>query len=199
MSFAGTLVLLIDIASVPYARDTPFICGAVTADVLLDLHSGRRNNEAQTAACISRLLSCAHSCQIWIVVSTAMSRCYRSCWKTMFLDRCHLRFDGIYVSRNTYIRTGIVEWRVKNPVHLVCYYRYYRFFPDGQLLYRTSPDVVSKVVSSLIRQPAGASKKNAVVMTGQYQLKVGLISEREFPGGLGTCACTATGTLASVI
>ena len=37
-----------------------------------------------------------------------------------------MRFDGVYVSRNTYMRTGIVEWRVKNPVHLVCYYRYYR-------------------------------------------------------------------------
>ena len=28
----------------------------------------------------------------------------------MFLDRPHLRFDGLYVSRNTYIKRGIVEW-----------------------------------------------------------------------------------------
>ena len=34
----------------------------------------------------------------------------RHCWKTMFLDRPHLRFDGLYVSRNTYIKRGIVEW-----------------------------------------------------------------------------------------
>ena len=40
-------------------------------------------------------------------------------WRTLFLERPHLRFDGIYVSRNTYIRTGITEWRVRNPVHLV--------------------------------------------------------------------------------
>ena len=44
----------------------------------------------------------------------------------MYLERPHLRFDGLYVSRNTYIRTGVTEWRVKNPVHLVCYYRYFR-------------------------------------------------------------------------
>jgi hypothetical protein len=50
----------------------------------------------------------------------------------MFLDRPHLRFDGVYVSRNTYLRTGVVEWKIKNPVHLVCYFRYYRFFPDGE-------------------------------------------------------------------
>ena len=50
----------------------------------------------------------------------------RGSWRTMYLDRPHLRFDGLYVSRNTYIRTGVTEWRVKNPVHLVCYYRYFR-------------------------------------------------------------------------
>ncbi|CAM8999592.1 unnamed protein product [Rhodiola kirilowii] len=32
---------------------------------------------------------------------------------------------SMYVSRNTYIRTGIAEWKVTNPVHLVCYFRYY--------------------------------------------------------------------------
>ena len=61
----------------------------------------------------------------------------------MFLERPHLRLDGafagwcltalagqaagpspvdaagIYVSRNTYIKTGITEWRIRNPVHLV--------------------------------------------------------------------------------
>jgi hypothetical protein len=26
---------------------------------------------------------------------------------------------GLYVSRNTYIRAGIAEWRTTNPVHLV--------------------------------------------------------------------------------
>ena len=50
----------------------------------------------------------------------------RASWRMMYLERPHLRFDGLYVSRNTYIRTGVTEWRVKNPVHLVCYYRYFR-------------------------------------------------------------------------
>ena len=59
----------------------------------------------------------------------------------MFLQRPHLRFDGLYVSRNTYIRTGITEWRIRNPVHMVCYFRYLRFLPDGDFLYRTSPEV----------------------------------------------------------
>jgi F-box protein 9 len=42
---------------------------------------------------------------------------------------------GIYVSRNTYV----------NPVHLVCYYRYYRFFSNGEFLCKTSPHKLAHV------------------------------------------------------
>lgn len=92
---------------------------------------------------------------------------HRGCWKTMYLDRPHLRFDGVYVSRNTYLRTGVTEWKVRNPVHLVCYYRYYRFFPDGKLLYRTSPENLSRVVRSL-QMP-----KNRSILAGSSSLKPG--------------------------
>ena len=78
----------------------------------------------------------------------------------MFLHRSHLRHDGIYVSRNTYLRAGITEWRVKNPVHLVTYYRYYRFLPHGIFYYRTSPETVSKIVNSL-RYPKDASSSSS--------------------------------------
>lgn len=30
-------------------------------------------------------------------------------WKRWFLEQPHLRFDGLYVSRNTYIKTGVAE------------------------------------------------------------------------------------------
>ena len=33
----------------------------------------------------------------------------------MYLERPHLRFDGLYCSRNTYIRTGVTEWRCEEP------------------------------------------------------------------------------------
>jgi len=59
----------------------------------------------------------------------------------MFLQRPHMRFDGLYVSRNTYIRTGLTEWRYRNPVHLVTYFRYLRFLPEGRFITRTSPEV----------------------------------------------------------
>lgn len=84
---------------------------------------------------------------------------YRGCWKRMLLERPHLRFDGIYVSRNTYLRQGIVEWKVKNAVHLVLYFRYIRFFPDGTFAYRTSPDPLARVHKSLGAPPPTAAQR----------------------------------------
>ena len=79
----------------------------------------------------------------------------------MFLQRPHLRFGGLYVSRNTYIRTGITEWRIKNPVHMVCYFRYLRFLPDGRFLYRTSPEVgFSSPHDSCLSRECTASKSD---------------------------------------
>lgn len=94
-----------------------------------------------------------------------------TCWRTMFLDRPRVRQDGVYVSRNTYIRTGIPEWKVKNPVHLVCYYRYIRFLPNGMYVYRTSPMVLRQVIKSLLLDgssiPRGDKDK---VYLGRYKL-----------------------------
>lgn len=33
-------------------------------------------------------------------------RHHNGSWKRMFLEHPHVRFDGVYVCRNTYIRTG---------------------------------------------------------------------------------------------
>lgn len=96
---------------------------------------------------------------------------HRGSWRDMYLDRCHLRFDGIYVARNTYIKTGAAEWRVRNTVHLVAYYRYFRFLPDGTFNYRTSPETVAKVARSLQAQPSGAPQRSpGLVQHGRWRL-----------------------------
>ncbi|CAN0893375.1 F-box protein 7 [Linum grandiflorum] len=63
---------------------------------------------------------------------------YESSWRKMWFLRPRIRSDGLYVSRNTYIRAGVREWSVTNPVHLVCYFRYMRLFPSGRFLYKVS-------------------------------------------------------------
>lgn len=78
------------------------------------------------------------------------------------------------------MRTGVVEWRANNTVHLVSYFRYFRFLPDGTFIYRTSPLVISKVVKSLtthVRLHGEAKVSNKAgrdeqVHSGRYAIKV---------------------------
>ncbi|KAI8014401.1 F-box protein 7 [Camellia lanceoleosa] len=43
---------------------------------------------------------------------------YDGSWRKMWLLRPRVRTDGLYVSRNTYIRAGVAEWKITNPVHV---------------------------------------------------------------------------------
>ncbi|XP_009403691.2 F-box protein 7-like isoform X1 [Musa acuminata AAA Group] len=90
---------------------------------------------------------------------------YDGSWRKMWVWRPRIRNDGLYVSRNTYIRTGVAEWKVTNPVHVVCYYRYLRFYPSGKFLYKISSQKVKDVVKCMNR----ASKADCV-FKGDYIL-----------------------------
>ncbi|KAE8649625.1 F-box protein 7 [Cucumis sativus] len=74
---------------------------------------------------------------------------YDGSWRKMWLLRPRIRTDGLYVSRNTYIRAGIAEWKITNPVHLVCYFRYIRFFPSGRFLYKNSSQKIKDVAKCM--------------------------------------------------
>ncbi|KAK1407564.1 hypothetical protein QVD17_39183 [Tagetes erecta] len=92
--------------------------------------------------------ACLKAWQISGVVENykLMQSSYDSSWRKMWLSRPRVRMDGIYVSRNTYIRAGVAEWKVTNPVHVVCYFRYLRFYPSGRFLYKNSSDKLKDVV-----------------------------------------------------
>eukprot|EP01025_Chloroclados_australasicus_P037007 TRINITY_DN3769_c0_g1_i2.p2 TRINITY_DN3769_c0_g1~~TRINITY_DN3769_c0_g1_i2.p2 ORF type:complete len:309 (+),score=24.51 TRINITY_DN3769_c0_g1_i2:233-1159(+) len=96
---------------------------------------------------------------------------YGGLWKRMYIERPHVRFEGVYVARNTYIRRGQVEFHVHNPVHLVVYFRYIRFFPDGRVIYRTSPNPPDKVAKTMLHYPNLPLKKHDTLMVGRYRLK----------------------------
>ncbi|KAL5570060.1 hypothetical protein UlMin_026635 [Ulmus minor] len=42
---------------------------------------------------------------------------YEGSWRKMWVLRPRVRTDGLYVSKNTYIRVGVVKWKVTNPLH----------------------------------------------------------------------------------
>lgn len=74
---------------------------------------------------------------------------YDCSWRKMWLIRPRIRTDGLYVSRNTYIRAGVAEWKITNPVHIVCYYRYLRFYPSGRFLYKNSSQKVKDAAKNM--------------------------------------------------
>ncbi|KAL4183538.1 hypothetical protein AMTRI_Chr11g98770 [Amborella trichopoda] len=91
---------------------------------------------------------------------------YGGSWRKMWLLRPRLRFDGLYVSRNTYIRAGVAEWKVTNPVHVVCYYRYIRFYPSGRFLYKNSSQRLKEVAKYMNFRASNAE----CVFSGHYTL-----------------------------
>jgi F-box protein 9 len=71
-------------------------------------------------------------------------------WREMYLKRPRLNFDGVYISKASYARSG--EQSLDNfyrPWHVVEYYRYLRFFSNGTVLSLTSPDEPKTIVSKL--------------------------------------------------
>lgn len=70
----------------------------------------------------------------WPLTGPVEFQLYGYNWRSMFLHRPRIRNDGIYISKNQYLRPGATEGSYYQPVHEVIYYRYLRFFPDGQVL-----------------------------------------------------------------
>ncbi|AWP14100.1 putative F-box only protein 9 [Scophthalmus maximus] len=71
-------------------------------------------------------------------------------WREMFLQRPHVRFDGVYISKTSYIRQGEESLDgFYRAWHHVEYYRYLRFFPDGHVMMLTTPEDPLSVVPRL--------------------------------------------------
>lgn len=85
----------------------------------------------------------------------------------MFLERPRVRFDGVYISKTAYIRQGEESLDgFYRAWHQVEYYRYLRFFPDGQVMMLTTPE------DPLVTVPRLRSRNTRVesIMCGHYRL-----------------------------
>ncbi|XBW36346.1 hypothetical protein QEN19_001926 [Hanseniaspora menglaensis] len=77
---------------------------------------------------------------------------YKGDYKLMLQKRPYIKFQGVYISVNNYIRHGgIVEGSSSlfNPIHMVTYYRYYRFLPNGDCIRLVTTDEPDKVVKNI--------------------------------------------------
>ncbi|CCE61253.1 hypothetical protein TPHA_0A01700 [Tetrapisispora phaffii CBS 4417] len=67
----------------------------------------------------------------------------------MLQVRPYIKFDGIYISVVNYLRHGSnIEGSssLLNPIHMITYYRYLRFYPNGECLRLTTTDEPSSIV-----------------------------------------------------
>lgn len=55
-------------------------------------------------------------------------------WREMYLNRPRVNFNGVYISKVSYVRHGEASFQDQfyRPYHLVIYYRLIRFFSDGK-------------------------------------------------------------------
>ena len=111
-------------------------------------------------------------------------RYFDSDWRSMYRLRPRLRTDGIYISRNQYLRRGQVELRTRVAVHIVRWFRYLVFLPDGSFLYRTTPSPPS---AQWCMARARTALRTPGVLSGELSTTAA--------GGVHTAITTASGQL----
>eukprot|EP00069_Balaena_mysticetus_P021502 bmy_03094T0 len=88
-------------------------------------------------------------------------------WREMFLERPRVRFDGVYISKTTYIRQGEQSLDgFYRAWHQVEYYRYIRFFPDGHVMMLTTPEEPQSIVPRLRTR----NTRTDAILLGHYRL-----------------------------
>lgn len=89
-------------------------------------------------------------------------------WRDMYVQRPRLRYNGCYISKISYIRHGENSYQDQfyRAWHLVEYFRYLRFFPEGRVLMLTSTDEAQVSVNSLKNR----IPRNSSALIGHYRL-----------------------------
>ncbi|KAM4834774.1 F-box only protein 9 [Thomomys bottae] len=116
---------------------------------------------------------CARDPEIWRLACLkvwgrgCIKRFPYASWREMFLQRPRVRFDGVYISKTTYIRQGEQSLDgFYRAWHQVEYYRYIRFFPDGHVLMLTTPEEPPSIVPRLRTR----SPRTDAILLGHYRL-----------------------------
>merc|ERR1712137_1461511 len=91
-------------------------------------------------------------------------------WRRLFLDKPRPRLDGVYISQNSYVRSGQTEGVYDQPVHKVRYWRYLRFFDDGSVLSICTPAEPKKVVPVLTKQHYLEKTEKAQLEEGIFEI-----------------------------
>ena len=87
-------------------------------------------------------------------------------WRAIFINKPHMRFDGVYVSRIKYFRHGEQKPNLCCTLQTVFYHRFLRFFPDGLVLSLNTTQAPQSAVAAL----KDRASPNKDVTYGQYTI-----------------------------
>ncbi|CAB4255476.1 similar to Saccharomyces cerevisiae YLR097C HRT3 Putative SCF-ubiquitin ligase F-box protein, based on both genetic and physical interactions and sequence similarity [Maudiozyma barnettii] len=76
-------------------------------------------------------------------------------YELMLKQRPYIKFEGVYISVVNYLRYGSNvdgSSSLRNPVHMITYYRYFRFYEDGKVLRLLTTDEPTFVVKYFTRE-----------------------------------------------
>ncbi|KAJ3011938.1 hypothetical protein HKX48_006559 [Thoreauomyces humboldtii] len=93
---------------------------------------------------------------------------YGDSWFDLWMDRPRVRCDGCFISRTNYLRQGVAVESYYAPTHLISYFRYLRFYPNGRVLFWTT---TNEPVQAVKVMNADESSKLKGAMLGDYRLK----------------------------
>jgi len=111
-------------------------------------------------------------------------------WQKVFIEQPRLRFDGVYISTCNYIRPGLSEASWNNPIWVVTYFRFLRFYKDGTCLSCLTTNEPKEVVHDL-RWAQKADSRDVVI---SHSRNLALEEERKLKGlSRGTWTATQTG------
>ena len=113
--------------------------------------------------------------KVWGVQLGSLVDSPYSSFRQMYFERSRLRFNGCYISKTEYFRLGENSFQDSSykPVHHVEYYRYLRFFPDGNVcLMLTTADEPGVGVKKL--KSRQAMKRE--IMNGYYRLNQDIVT-----------------------
>ena len=164
----------------PCAADVPAILRALDENSLCEIASrlGPRAFARLATTCAAfRDFVYAHDIDVWrgfcvdafahreSAAETAARKSRHGSYRAMFQQRLRLRTDGLYVSRNTYIKPGAKTMENAKCCHLVAYYRYFRFYRTGEFVCKTSPRRL-RDEAKLLRDRAACARSNEVCHGG---------------------------------
>ena len=164
----------------PCAADVPAILRALDENSLCEIASrlGPRAFARLATTCAAfRDFVYTHDIDVWrgfcvdafahreSAAETAARKSRHGSYRAMFQQRLRLRTDGLYVSRNTYIKPGAKTMENAKCCHLVAYYRYFRFYRTGEFVCKTSPRRLREE-AKLLRDRAACARSNEVCHGG---------------------------------